>query len=212
MDYKNQKAKNQKQIRTKNVLESINEIGSQVVKTAANEVKLTSDEFFKQLLGRQIKNQEKRSGNLSAGESINVSEVMSGETEQKKKFEEQIFFERRLFSEEKQETEKKIQELRLRLQAVSSEALKLASSTANLTQEVKIAVMQNPANASEYQISFFENIIKLISDFRKKIDSAVVWMQGASRRAEKKNFWSQYKKKGTSFLLSGESYSQRSAG
>lgn len=212
MDYKNQKAKNQKQIRTKNVLESINEIGSQVVKTAANEVKLTSDEFFKQLLGRQIKSQEKRSGNLSAGESINVSEVMSGETEQKKKFEEQIFFERRLFSEEKQETEKKIQELRLRLQAVSSEALKLASSTANLTQEVKIAVMQNPANASEYQISFFENIIKLISDFRKKIDSAVVWMQGASRRAEKKNFWSQYKKKGTSFLLSGESYSQRSAG
>lgn len=212
MDYKNQKAKNQKQIRTKNVLESINEIGSQVVKTAANEVKLTSDEFFKQLLGRQIKNQEKRSGNLSAGESINVSEVMSGETEQKKKFEEQIFFERRLFSEEKQETEKKIQELRLRLQAVSSEALKLASSTANLTQEVKIAVMQNPANASEYQISFFENIIKLISDFRKKIDSAVTWMQGASRRAEKKNFWSQYKKKGTSFLLSGESYSQRSAG
>ena len=158
MDYKNQKTKNQKQIKTKNILESINEIGSETVKTAANEVKLTSEEFFRQLLGQQ-----------------------------KKRFEEQIFFERRLFSEEKQETEKKIQELRLRLQAVSVEALKLASSTANLNQEVKVAVMQNPANASEYQISFFENIIKLISDFRKKIDSAVTWMQGASRRAEKKN-------------------------
>lgn len=212
MDYKNQKSKTQKQIKTRNVLESINEIGSQTVKTVANEAKLTSEEFFRQLLGQQKKLQEKRSGNLAPGSSIDVSEVMSGELEQQQKFDEQIFFERRLFTEEKQETEKKIQELRLRLQAVSTEAIKLASSTANLTQEVKIAIMQNPANASEYQIGFFENIIKLISDFRKKIDSAVTWMQGASTRAEKKNFWSQYKKKGTSFLLSNESYSQRSAG
>lgn len=209
---KSQKAKSQKQIKTKNVLESINEIGSQFVDTAKNEVKATTDEIFRQLLGQQKNLQEKRSGNINAGNSLNISEVMSGEHEKTQKAEEQLFFERRLFSEEKRESESKIQELRLRLHAVSNEAVKLASSTANLTQEVKVAIMQNPANASEYQISFFENIIKLISDFRKKIDNAVVWMQGASKRAEKKNFWSQYKKKGSSFLLSGETYSQRSAG
>jgi len=212
MNDKNQKIKKQKQIRTKNVLESINEIGSQTVKTATNEMKLTSDEFFRQLLGQQEKLQKKRSGDLTPGESINVSEIMSGKVEEKQKFDEQIFFERRLFTEEKQETQRKIQELRLRLQAVSTEAMKLASSTANLSQEVKSTIMQNPVNASEYQINFFENIIKLISNFRKKIDSAVIWMQGSCKRAEKKNFWTQYKKKGTSFLLSGESYSQRSAG
>ncbi|MDO8341058.1 MAG: DUF5660 domain-containing protein [Candidatus Woesebacteria bacterium] len=212
MDYKNQKTKTQKQIRTKNILESINEIGSQTVNTVASEVKLTSDEFFKQLLGQQKKLQEKRSGDLTPGGSIDVSEVMSGKEEQKQKLNEQIFFERRLFAEERDETQRKIDDLRIRLQAVSTEALKLASSTANLSQEVKVAIMQNPVNASEYQISFFENIIKIISDFRKKIDNAIVWMQGASKRADKKNYWSQYKKKGTSFLLSGESYSQRSAG
>lgn len=212
MNDKNQKIKKQKQIRTKNVLESINEIGSQTVKTATNEMKLTSDEFFRQLLGQQEKLQKKRSGDLTPGRSIDVSEIMSGKVEEKQKFDEQIFFERRLFTEEKQETQRKIQELRLRLQAVSTEAMKLASSTANLSQEVKSTIMQNPVNASEYQISFFENIIKLISNFRKKIDSAVIWMQGSCKRAEKKNFWTQYKKKGTSFLLSGESYSQRSAG
>lgn len=212
MDDKNQKAKKQRLIRTKNVLESINEIGSQTIKNAASEIKLTSDEFFRQLLGQQKKLQEKRSGDLSQGKSIDVSEIMSGEVEQKKKFEEQIFFERRLFNEEKQENQKKIQELRLRLHAVSTEAVKLASSTANLSQEVKVAVLQNSVDASEYQINFFENIIKLITDFRKKIDSAVIWMQSSNKRAEKKNFWAQYKKKGTSFLLSGESYSQRSAG
>ncbi len=212
MDFKNQKAKQLKQIKTKNVLEAINEIGSQVVDTAKNEVKATSDEFFRQLLGQQRQLQQKRSGELPQGKSLQMNEVMSGEAEKNKKLEEQISFERRLFSEEKQETSKKIQELRLRLHAIQQEASKLVASTHNLSEEVKVAVLQGSTNVSEYQINFYENIIQLISAFRKKIDSAVVWMQGSNKRAEKKNYWSQYKKKGSSFLLSGETYSQRSAG
>ena len=137
---------------------------------------------------------------------------MSGQVEKNKKLDQQIFFERRLFNEERQETSKKMQELRLRLHAIQTEATKLVASTNNLSQEVKTAVMQGSANISEYQINFYEDIISLIVAFRKKIDSAVVWMQGSNKRAEKKNFWSQYKKKGASFLLSGETYSQRSAG
>lgn len=212
MDLKNQKAKQRSQIKTKNVLEAINEIGSQVVNTAKNEVKATSDEFFRQLLGQQRQLQQKRTGEVSMGQPLAMNEVMSGQVEKNKKLEEQIFFERRLFSEEKQETSKKLNELRLRLQAIQTEASKMVASTANLSQEIKIAVMKGVVNVSEYQINFYEDIIQLIAAFRKKIDSAVVWMQGSNKRAEKKNFWSQYKKKGSSFLLSGETYSQRSAG
>jgi len=122
------------------------------------------------------------------------------------------FFERRLFNEEKQETQKRIQELRVRLQAIQMEASKLVASTVNLSENVKVAVMQGSVSASEYQIGFFESIVQMIVSFRKKIDNAVDWLQNSNKRAEKKNYWSQYKKKGTSFLLSGESYSQRSAG
>lgn len=212
MTDKNQKAKLQKQIKTKNVLEAINEIGSSVVNTAKNETKAVSDEFFRQLLGQQKKSQEKRSADLSAGSAVNMSEVMSGKDQQNKKLQEQMYFERRLFSEERQETQKKLQELRLRLQAIQTEAAKMIASTASLSQEVRNAVLSGVVDPSEYQINFFENIIKLISDFRKKIDGAVVWMQGQSKRAEKKNYWSQYKKKGASFLLSPDHYVQRSAG
>ena len=212
MDLKNQKAKQRSQIKTKNVLEAINEIGSQVVNTAKNEVKATSDEFFRQLLGQQRQLQQKRTGEVSMGQPLAMNEVMSGQVEKNKKLEEQIFFERRLFSEEKQETNKKLNDLRLRLQAIQTEASKMVASTANLSQEIKIAVMSGAKDASEYQINFYEDIIQLIAAFRKKIDTAVVWMQGSNKRAEKKNFWSQYKKKGSSFLLSGETYSQRSAG
>jgi len=116
------------------------------------------------------------------------------------------------FDEEKQETNNRIQELRMRLQVIQAEAVKMVNSTQKLTEGIKIAVLQGTVDASEYQINFFENIIKMIANFRKKIDSAVTWLQGSNTRAQKKNFWSQYKKKGASFLLSGESYSQRSAG
>ncbi|KKP80711.1 MAG: hypothetical protein UR81_C0018G0001, partial [Candidatus Levybacteria bacterium GW2011_GWB1_35_5] len=63
-----------------------------------------------------------------------------------------------------------------------------------------------------YQIGFFESIVQMIVSFRKKIDNAVVWLQNTNKRSEKKNYWTQYKKKGAGFLFSGESYSQRSAG
>ncbi|EKE06280.1 MAG: hypothetical protein ACD_19C00021G0012 [uncultured bacterium] len=212
MDVKTQKAKIRNQIKSKNVLEAINEIGSQVVTTAKNEVKATSDEFFRQLLGQQKLQQEKRSGEVPMGQSLQMNEVMSGQEEKNKRLQEQIFFERRLFSEEKQATGEKLNELRLRLQAIQTEATKMVATTASLSQEIKIAVMQGAANVSEYQINFYEDIISLIIAFRKKIDNAVVWMQSTNKRAEKKNFWAQYKKKGSSFLLSGETYSQRSAG
>lgn len=212
MDAKSQKAKQKSQIRTKNVLEAINEIGSQVVDTAKNEVKATSDEFFRQLLGQQRAREQKRSGEVSMGKPLEMNKVMSGEQEKNKKLQEQIFFERRLHNEESQETNKKLNELRLRLQAIQEEANKMVASTVGLSQEIKTAVMQGATTVSEYQISFYEDIIKTMISFRKKIDNAVLWMQGQNKRGEKKNFWSQYKKKGSSFLLSGETYSQRSAG
>jgi hypothetical protein len=207
-----QKVKKNKFIENKNVLETINSIGTQTVDTIKNEAKATSEEFFRQLLGEQRKLQQKKSTELPLGQTLNMNEFVSGETEKRDELEKQLFFERRLFSEEKQESQKKIQELRVRLQAIQTEASRLVASTVNLSENVKVAVMQGSSSASEYQIGFFESIIQMVVSFRKKIDSAVVWLQNSNKRAQKKNYWSQYKKKGASFLLSGESYSQRSAG
>lgn len=213
MDAKNLKAKQKSQIKTKNVLEAINEIGSQVVATTKNETKAISDEFFRQLLGQQkIDKQQKRSGEVSMGKPLEMNKVLSGEQEKNKKLQEQIYFERRLHEEESHETSKKLNELRLRLQAIQEEAQKMVASTVGLSQEIKTAVMQGATSVSEYQISFYEDIIKTMVSFRKKIDNAVLWMQGQNKRGEKKNYWSQYKKKGASFLLSPDHYSQRSAG
>ncbi len=209
-DKSNQKSKTQKQVLNKNILESLNTIGSQVVETAKNETKAISDEFINQLLGR--KQAVKRSGELTVGQTVEMNSLISGEAEKQKRLSEQLFFERRLINEEKQETSKKLGELRLRLQAIQTEAVKLVNSTQSLTEEVKTAVFTGNTQPSEYHIGFFENIIQMIVSFRKKIDSAITWLQGTNKRAEKKNYWAQYKKKGASFLLSPDHYLQRSAG
>lgn len=205
---KSKKSKSQ----NKNVLETLASLGSQTTDTIKSEAKATSDEFFRQLLGQQKAMQEKRSGDLDQGRPVDVEDIVNGREEQKQKFNEQIFFERRLFSEERESTSKRLEEMKLKLQAIMSEANKMVASAQNLGETVKNAVMQNPVAASEYQIHFFEDIITLVVSFRKKIDSAITWLQGSTKRAEKKNYWCQYKKKGAGFLLSGESYSQRSAG
>lgn len=196
----------------KNVLETLTNLGSQAVDTIKNEAKLTSEEFFNQLLGQQKLMNEKRQGNLDQGGPVSMDRILTGDEAREQKLKKQINFEQRILQEERQETGKKLQELRMKLQVIQAEAVKMIHSTQKLTEEVKLSVLQNPVGASEYQINFFESIINLIVSFRKKIDSTINWLQGSNSRAQKKNYWSMYKKKGASFLLSGESYSQRSAG
>jgi len=54
--------------------------------------------------------------------------------------------------------------------------------------------------------------LEFMKSFRKKIEDAQIWLHASNKRAEKKNFWSTYKKHGSKFLLSPDHYLQRSAG
>jgi hypothetical protein len=154
----------------------------------------------------------KRSGELKAGGSIQMSEVLNGKEEENQKLRNQISFERNLSNDEKRIAQDKGQELRLELNALMQEVQKVAASTQNLAQETEIAVMSAPVEPGVYHITFFESVLEFLQSFRKKIDFAATWLQSSNKRAEKKNYWSMYKKKGSSFLLSPDHYLQRSAG
>ncbi len=196
---KAQKAKVQTAVRRTNVLESLKDIGGGV-----------SKDFLDQILNRE--SPKRASGDIHAGESLEFSDLLSGQHQENLKLRNQIAFERRLTQEEKVISEKRSNELKVQLQALMQEVQYLAKTTQSLGEEVEIATMQAPAQPGVYHLIFFEKIIEFIRNFRKNIDSASVWLQTSNKRAEKKNFWAMYKKKGSSFLLSGESYSQRSAG
>ena len=194
------KKKQQQALRRQNVLESLKDIG-----TGA------TDELFKQLLGT-VAPQEKRSGDITPGETLSMSEIISGKAEENKKLRAQISLERNLAADEKRISEERIGKLRVQLQALMAEVAKLAVTTQDLAKEATVAAMQIPANPGIYHISFFENLLSFMQSFRKKIEEASVWLGATNKRAEKKNYWAMYKKKGSSFLLAPDHYLQRSAG
>ena len=194
-DYK----KSKPSVVKRNVIESLKDFGS-----------ATSEDFFKELIG--LNTPVKRSGEIKAGESLQMSEAFAGKVEENKKLKAQIVLERNLANDEKRLSQEKMQTLRSQLQAITIEITKLAASTGNLATETEIAMIEVPKNPGIYHIIFFEKILEFLQSFRQKIDQSSVWLQSTNKRAEKKNYWSQYKKKGASFLLSPDHYLQRSAG
>lgn len=205
------KKKNQQKLSRQNVLESLKDLGSSSVSQGGDLLKNTSEDFFRELVGFQ-RPQIKKTGEISQGESVNVGEVISGKEEENRKLRAQLALERNLMSGEKSLSERKIQELRVQLQAVTVEVNKLASSTSELATQTEIAMVEAPANPGVYHIIFFEKVLEFLQSFRKKIDEASTWLASSNKRAEKKNYWATYKKKGSSFLLSPDHYLTRSAG
>lgn len=195
----------------RNIIESLKDVSDNFSEQGTDLLKNTSEDFLRELIGLN-RVQTKRSGEMKVGEDLDMQSVLDGKEEENKKLRAQISLERNLSSDEKRLSQEKMQELRVQLQAITAEIAKLAQSTGNLATQTEVAMIEVPNNPGIYHITFFEKVLTFLQSFRQKIDQASVWLEHTNRRAEKKNYWSQYKKKGTSFLLSGESYSQRSAG
>ncbi len=205
------KKKNQVQRARQNVIESLKDLGTGTADQTKDFFKNTSEDFLRELLG--ISHADiKRSGELTQGENVSIKDVVSGKEEENQKFKKQIKLEKYLFSEEKRVTSEKRQELRVELQAIMQELKNVADSTQGLAEATEAAIISAPVEPGIYHINFFQNILEFLHSFRKKIDLAVTWLDSTNKRAEKKNYWATYKKHGSSFLLSPDHYSQRSAG
>lgn len=197
-------------ITRQNVLESLKDLGGGATNQMGDLLKDTSEDFFKELLG--IQKAPKRSGEMSPGEALSMGDVLSGKEEENKKLRAQISLERKLSSDEQRVSAEKTNQLKVQLQALTSEVAKVAQSTGNLAEATQVAMITAPAEPGIYHIIFFEKVLEFLQSFRKKIDLAATWLQSTNKRAEKKNYWNTYKKKGSSFLLSPDHYLQRSAG
>jgi len=208
-DNKNKKQKGL--LNQANPLESLKDIGSGTIKSLKEDLlSQAPKDFIDQILGPRPRN---FSGEIIAGESLEVSEVLSGEHEEKLKLRHQLHLERTLRIEEKENIDKKTNELRIQLSSIQNEILELAQGTQDLAEETQIAAMQAPVEPGIYHILFFEKLLEFVKSFRKKIEEASVWLHATNKRAAKKNAWgANYKKHGAKYLLSGEHYISRSAG
>jgi hypothetical protein len=207
---KPQKSKSGKSSSRANVIESLKDIGDSGVDSIKSDLfEKIPEDFLDQLLGKREK---KYSGDINPGGAIDFQDVYSGKAEENEKLRHQISFERSMNEEEQIMIEKKSNQLRIQLHAIMQEIAALAQSTQGLGEEVAAASLQAPANPGEYHIVFFEKILEFIKSFRTKIDSASVWLNASNKRSEKRNYWGQFKKHGTKFLLSPDHYVARSSG
>jgi len=208
---KGQKAKTISDLRRRNVLESIKDLGTGVGQSLKTDLlEKTSQEFLKEMFG--VPEKKQYSGDITPGESLDLTELLSGKSEENERLKGQIRIERSLHEEEKLFVQEKSDQLKVQLHALMQEVLALAKTTQSLGEEVEMVSIQAPANPGIYHIVFFEKILAFLRSFRQKIDQAGLWLQSSNKRAEKKNYWSMYKKKGSSFLLAPDHYLQRSAG
>lgn len=204
--------KKAQQLRTQqNVLESLKDLGIGVGSQTGDFIKNTSEDFFKELMGISIP-KVKKSGEIEPGESLQMSEVLNDKEKENKHLRAQISLERQLSTDEKRVSQDKTNELKVQLQALMQEVQKVAASTQNLAEVTQATIMTAPIEPGVYHITFFKNVLEFLNSFRKKIDYTTAWLQSSNKRAEKKNYWAMYKKKGSSFLLSPDHYLQRSAG
>ena len=192
-----------------NILESLKGIGAGAAQGLKNDILRPSD-FAEQIFG--IPQKKNYSGEISKGESLDMSNVFSGKQEENNLLRTQLTLERNMRQDEQIRSQRKAEELRVELHALIQEVKALANSSSNLAEEVQIAAMQAPVEPGVYHLVFFEKLIEFIKDFRKKIEDASVWLHATNKRAQKKNYWTKYKKHGGKFLLSADHYLTRSAG
>lgn len=211
MDNNNQNKKNAKVVAVANPLESIKDIGSKATESIKEDlVKKVPQDFMDQLFGPRQRNY---SGEIMAGESLEISEVFTGEHEKNQKLKKQFVYERTLRVQDREQSDRKTTELRLQFKALQEEVLVLAQSTSDLGEETQIAAMQAPIEPGVYHLTFIKNLLEFVKSFRKKIEESSVWMHATNSRAAKKNAWGEkYKKHGAKYLLSSEHYLSRSAG
>jgi len=174
----------------------------------ASSVNPISSDFTRQLFGL-----DKFTAETEPGGTIEMKDVFSGKYEGREQTRKAIRRERQLLEEERVYVENRTNELKLQIQAIHSEMIKVAEVTPQLSQEVRVAVYRAPGDPSSYELNFLQQLFELVRDFRIKIENASVWLSACNARASKRNMWgNNYKKHGAKYLLSSEHYLTRSAG
>jgi hypothetical protein len=144
-------------------------------------------------------------GVLNPGESIDFNRENTPKFE-KPKFDNYLQKEQAVFVNQHQD------EVRREIEELLLEIKKLAKSTDNLEQAVKMAVEQPIVEFTAYERNFLYRIKNLISQFRTNVSEASNCFEMFQSRKKKKNaFWNKAKSGGQKYMDSGEHAVARSA-
>lgn len=156
--------------------------------------------LWEQMLNPNPKSEQKQSGDLKPGEELNLRE------EKKVVYVEPgIDYSREVIHAERKIEAKENHETKIKIQEILIEIKKLTASSKELEIQFKdVTIEQIPAGAGKYHSNFVEWVLSMIRSARERVDIAVTWTTALKGKKNQKQYWSLFKKHGTSFGLSGE--------
>jgi len=178
--------------------EPLRSLDQSVIQALKNEVHEIPQEILK-----QITDQKNNGGELRPGETINPQEqkdkkVFNQEPTVIRYYQGQLEKEKLLQKQEKQE-------VKIRIQALREEIIKISQSVQELKKEAAITIIQEDPDPGKYHLNFLENLLQFLVSLRQKIEEGNTWLSAFNQRSKKRNyFWGQVKKSGAKFLLSSD--------
>lgn len=110
--------------------------------------------------------------------------------------------EKEVFNRQKSQDQADIQKLKQELQV---EIKKLEAQTAELTTEVKsMTVESQKTQPGDYYKNFLIWILHTLRDMRQRVNESRLWLNASTQKKQQRNYWSMFKKHGTSFAMSEE--------
>lgn len=191
-----------------NPIEAIRDIGASVMESAKNDLArgLVTD-LWDQMLGTEIGKENttrQTSGDLKEGQEITLKKQPKKE-DKKPQIEAGWDYTGEIIHAEKRISQTENRELSARVSEIMIELKKLTSSSKELEAVFReITVEQKPVNPGKYHLNFFEWMLSAIRSARMKIEDSKNWASLFASKKGKKEYWSLFKKHGTSFGLSGE--------
>lgn len=196
-----------------NPLKSLKNVGDTIVKSASTATQDAARDMWSSILGtgKYDKNpapKPKMGGDLTPGQAVDLK----GGQEQKAapKSEAPMNYFREVAEAGQYTQQKETQQIRQEVQSIIYELKRLASSTKAIQKDVEIAIgPSTPNKVGTYHKNFFEWMLIVIQDARKRVENAGAWLSAV--KGKKKGIFSKMKKN-MNELMSGERSSSNQTG
>ena len=203
---KTQKQKKQNFI-DHNPVEILKGLGSGVVDSVVDNFgKQGVNSLWEQLLGAQNSQEEgdQTSGDLEEGREIHLSKKAKKEAPLGYS-EPGLDYKREIIDVTKRVDRENTQVLNAKIAEIFTELKKITAASAEIAIEFKeVTVEQRIEQPGEYHVTFFQWMLSMVKAAREKIEDSGTWLNVMKSKKGQKNYWSMFKKHGTTFGLSNE--------
>lgn len=196
-----------KQYIDQNPVEAVRDTLTAVPQSVAKNTQDALGDIWEQFLG--INNYAKGetqnlSGDLAEGKELNLKKLKE-EQEKKKDITPGINYASDIVHSQERVVSQESREIKAQIQQIIGELKKLVESSEELRVEFReITVEQRVTKPGKYHQSFFEWMLVTIRQARTKVEDSKAWLSMFKSKKAKKEYWSMFKKHGTTFGLSNE--------